>query len=59
MVGDHELSIPRAEPTAHKPARTVLEIRTSLRVGYGRSGWFEVGGTSLASPLVAAVYALG
>jgi hypothetical protein len=24
----------------------------------GRSGWFQVGGTSLASPLVAAVYAL-
>jgi subtilase family serine protease len=24
----------------------------------GRSGWFELGGTSLASPLVAGVYAL-
>ncbi|MGZ6143920.1 MAG: hypothetical protein ACXWLM_11320, partial [Myxococcales bacterium] len=24
----------------------------------GRSGWFQVGGTSLAAPLVAAVYAL-
>ncbi len=25
---------------------------------YGHSGWFEVGGTSLASPLIAATYAL-
>jgi len=25
---------------------------------YGQSGWFQVGGTSLASPLVASVYAL-
>jgi subtilase family serine protease len=46
-----------ADVSADADPNTGAAVYDSVRY-YGMSGWFEVGGTSLASPLVAATYAL-
>jgi subtilase family serine protease len=45
-----------ADVSADADPNSGAAIYDSFRY-YGRSGWFQVGGTSLASPIVAAVYA--
>ena len=46
-----------ADISADADPNTGSAVYDSVRY-QGRSGWFQVGGTSLASPLIAAVYAL-
>jgi subtilase family serine protease len=46
-----------ADVAADADPNTGAAIYDSVRY-QGQSGWFQVGGTSLASPLIAAVYAL-
>lgn len=46
-----------ADVSADADPNTGAAVYDSVRY-QGRSGWFQVGGTSLASPLIAAVYAL-
>ncbi len=46
-----------ADVAADADPNTGAAIYDTVRY-QGRSGWFQVGGTSLASPLIAAVYAL-
>jgi len=46
-----------ADISADADPNTGAAVYDSVRY-QGRSGWFQVGGTSLASPLIAAVYAL-
>jgi len=46
-----------ADVSAVADPNTGAAVYDSVRYS-GRSGWFQVGGTSLASPLVAAIYAL-
>jgi subtilase family serine protease len=46
-----------ADVAADANPNTGAAVYDSTRYN-GRSGWFQVGGTSLASPLIAAVYAL-
>jgi subtilase family serine protease len=46
-----------ADVSADADPNTGAAVYDSVRY-YGQSGWFQVGGTSLASPIVAAVYAL-
>lgn len=46
-----------ADVSADADPNTGAAVYDSVRY-QGRSGWFQVGGTSLASPLVAGVYAL-
>jgi subtilase family serine protease len=46
-----------ADVAADADPSTGAAVYDSVRY-QGRSGWFQVGGTSLASPLIAAVYAL-
>jgi subtilase family serine protease len=46
-----------ADVSADADPNTGAAVYDSVRY-QGQSGWFQVGGTSLASPLVAAVYAL-
>jgi subtilase family serine protease len=46
-----------ADVSADADPNTGAAVYDTVRYA-GRSGWFEVGGTSLASPIVAAVYAL-
>jgi len=46
-----------ADVSAVADPNTGAAVYDSVRYG-GRSGWFQVGGTSLSSPLIAAVYAL-
>ncbi len=43
--------------SADADPNTGAAVYDSVRYA-GHSGWFQVGGTSLASPLIAAVYAL-
>ncbi len=52
--GDHRTI---ADVSAVADPNTGAAVYDSVRYS-GRAGWFKVGGTSLASPLVAAVYAL-
>jgi subtilase family serine protease len=47
-----------ADVAADANPSTGAAVYDSVRY-QGRSGWFQVGGTSLSSPLVAGVYALG
>lgn len=47
-----------ADVSADANPNTGAAVYDSVRY-QGRRGWFQVGGTSLASPLVAATYALG
>ena len=47
-----------ADVSADADPNTGAAIYNSLSY-FGQSGWFQVGGTSLSSPLVAAAYALG
>jgi subtilase family serine protease len=60
---------PTWQKDAGCPRRTVADVAADAdpstgaavyeSFGYnGRSGWFQVGGTSLSSPIIAAVYAL-
>jgi subtilase family serine protease len=46
-----------ADVSAVADPNTGAAVYDSTRYG-GRSGWFQVGGTSLATPIIAAVYAL-
>ena len=46
-----------ADVSADADPNTGAAVYDTVRY-QGRSGWFQVGGTSLASPLIAAVYAL-
>ncbi len=46
-----------ADVSADADPNTGAAVYDSVRY-QGRAGWFQVGGTSLASPLIAAVYAL-
>lgn len=46
-----------ADVSADADPNTGAAVYDTVR-NQGRSGWFQVGGTSLASPLIAAVYAL-
>jgi subtilase family serine protease len=46
-----------ADVSADADPNTGAAVYDSVRY-QGRSGWFQVGGTSLAAPLIAAVYAL-
>jgi subtilase family serine protease len=46
-----------ADVAADADPNTGAAVYDSVKY-YGQSGWFQVGGTSLASPLIAAVYAL-
>jgi hypothetical protein len=46
-----------ADVAADADPNTGAAVYDSTKYG-GRSGWFQVGGTSLASPLIAGVYAL-
>jgi subtilase family serine protease len=46
-----------ADVAADADPSTGASVYDTTRYG-GRSGWFQVGGTSLASPLIAGVYAL-
>lgn len=46
-----------ADVAADADPNTGAAVYDSVRY-QGRSGWFQVGGTSLASPIIAAVYAL-
>ena len=46
-----------ADVSADADPNTGAAVYDSVRYS-GRSGWFQVGGTSLASPLIASVYAL-
>ena len=46
---------PTSRPT---PIRTRAPRSTTRSATPGQAGWFQVGGTSLASPLIASVYAL-
>jgi subtilase family serine protease len=46
-----------ADVAADADPNTGAAVYDSVRY-YGQSGWFQVGGTSLASPLIAGVYAL-
>jgi subtilase family serine protease len=46
-----------ADVSADADPNTGAAVYDSVRY-QGRSGWFQVGGTSLSSPLIAAVYAL-
>ena len=47
-----------ADMSADADPNTGAAVYDTVRYS-GRSGWFQVGGTSLASPIVAATYALG
>jgi subtilase family serine protease len=47
-----------ADVSADADPNTGAAVYDTVRY-QGRSGWFQVGGTSLASPLIAATYALG
>lgn len=47
-----------ADVSADADPSTGAAVYNSVRYG-GQRGWFQVGGTSLASPIVAGVYALG
>ena len=46
-----------ADVSADADPNTGAAVYDSVRY-FGQSGWFQVGGTSLASPIIAAVYAL-
>lgn len=46
-----------ADVSADADPNTGAAVYDTVRYG-GKSGWFQVGGTSLSSPLIAAVYAL-
>jgi subtilase family serine protease len=46
-----------ADVAADADPNTGAAVYDSVKY-YGQTGWFQVGGTSLASPLIAAVYAL-
>ena len=46
-----------ADVSADADPNTGAAVYSSVRY-YGQSGWYQVGGTSLASPIVAAIYAL-
>jgi subtilase family serine protease len=46
-----------ADVSADADPNTGAAVYDSVRY-YGQSGWFQVGGTSLASPIIAATYAL-
>jgi subtilase family serine protease len=46
-----------ADVSADADPNTGAAVYDSVKY-YGRSGWFKVGGTSLAAPLIAATYAL-
>ncbi len=46
-----------ADVSADADPNTGAAVYSSVRY-YGQSGWFQVGGTSLASPIIAGVYAL-
>src|SRR5205814_2663554 len=47
-----------ADISADADPNTGAAVYDSVRYS-GRRGWFKVGGTSLASPIIAGVYALG
>ena len=46
-----------ADVSADADPNTGAAVYDSVKY-YGRSGWFQVGGTSLGSPLIASIYAL-
>jgi subtilase family serine protease len=47
-----------ADVSADADPNTGAAVYDSVKY-YGRSGWFKVGGTSLAAPIIAATYAVG